>query len=168
MRTGSVLALLLLASASALAGPRESLDVPSIVTPAVGGAHDVVEAAGIGLTVGLLAHVIEPRVLRTERVMIDDEPVWRVDVAGHLTRDREGCSAVATWIAESGEVLRLAQFSEAAPIDDCRSWYFDGDERSIEGAIDSKDYRDEQWDDETLDRWDAWQDEVRLEEDVDR
>lgn len=181
MRTALVSALLLVSvSTPALGGPRESLEVPAIVSGGTG-AHDVVEAAGLGLTVGLLAKIVEPRVLRAERVTLEGQPIWRVDVAGRLSRSREGCSAIAAWITETGRVVRFSQTSEEARIQDCRDWYFDGDERAMEAARDAdprdwtgdaeESYRDPEWDDQSRDQWDEWQQEEneirRLEDDLD-
>jgi len=135
MRTSALAsALVLLVSGFAHAGPREELDLGMRVTGRTG-AHDVVEAAGVGLTVALLAHQRQPRVLRAERVAIDGEMLWRVDVAGQ-DGDGFGCSAIAAWIAEDGRVVRLGKVTEIGPLSDCSQWYFDGDTLAIEAAHD--------------------------------
>jgi hypothetical protein len=169
MRTSSVSASVLVSFLSAVsqAGPRESLELPFQVTSR-DGAHDVVEAATVGLTAALLAHQHEPRVLRAERVSVDGEPLWRVDVAGRSARDGDGCSAIAAWIAEDGRVVRLSQVTDASAIDDCRAWYFGGDERALDAArdvVDPRDgwtkdpvpaYSDESWGDVPTDEWEQW------------
>lgn len=180
MRTASVSASVLVLSLSAVAqaGPRESLELPFQIL-ARDGAHDVVEAATIGLTAALLAHQHEPRVLRAERVLLDGEPLWRVDVAGRVSRDGAGCAAIAVWIAEDGRVVRLSQLTDASAIDDCRAWYFGGDERALEAAgdvVDPRDgwtkeplpaYSDESWGDVPSDEWEQWRiDADRLEREI--
>lgn len=157
-------ALVLLLPAVAQASPRDELDLSMRVTGRTG-AHDVVEAARVGLTVALLAHQRQPRVLRAERVSLDDEPLWRVDVAGR-DADGYGCSAIAAWISEAGAVIRLSKVSESAPLDDCSQWYFDGDSLAIEAARDlardgwaddpeTKYKSDEPWS-VMPEGWDAW------------
>lgn len=156
----SALVVLLAVPVTVAAGPRDELDLAMRVTSRTG-AHDVVEAAGVGLTVALLAHQRQPRVLRAERVSLDGAMLWRVDVAGR-DGDGYGCSAIAAWIAEDGEVIRLAKTSEDVALDDCSQWYFDGDELAIEAARDLEDwtpdhgprYRtDDEW---TPREWDEW------------
>jgi hypothetical protein len=157
-------ALVLLVSGIAQASPREELDLSMRVTGRTG-AHDVVEAAGVGLTVALLAHQRQPRVLRAERVTLEGEPLWRVDVAGQ-DADGYGCSAIAAWISEAGAVIRLAKVSESGPLDDCSQWYFDGDSLAIEAARDlardgwtdepEAQYRTEEPWSVMPEGWDAW------------
>lgn len=160
MRTSVAAAsALFLVSSLAQASPREELDLSMRVTGRTG-AHDVVEAAGVGLTVALLAGQKRPRVLRAERVTLENEPLWRVDVAGQ-DRDGFGCSAIAAWIAETGAVIRLGKITEIGPIDDCSQWYFDGDALAIESVrdLDPRDehgaHEHEAWG-ETHERWNEW------------
>jgi hypothetical protein len=166
----SVLVVSSLLSAVAQAGPREALELPISITGR-DGAHDVVEAATIGLTAALLAHQHEPRVLRAERVTMDGEPLWRVDVAGRMNRDGRGCSALAAWIAEDGRVVRLSQVVDPATADECRAWYFGGDERA--DVVDPDGWTrypafHEQWGNVPSDEWEEWRNDAdRLQREID-
>jgi hypothetical protein len=161
------------------ASPRDALDLPSrIITREA--ANDVVGAARIGLTVALLGNQRSPKVLRAERLWIEGEPLWRVDVAGNL--EGGGCAAIAAWIAEDGRIAHLSQTSELSANADCREWYFNGDALAQEAArdvVDPQEYRDhrepstpaadpfygsdEEWG-IPADQWEEWRLEQPLEE----